>query len=85
LVSVEHRDLALVCGDRGRYANAENLVSQCERFLLGREQAEAILNEMEGCIAKTWYDVARASGVSGADCERIAGAFVYPGFRYGVG
>jgi serine/threonine-protein kinase HipA len=33
-ISVEHRDLALECGDMGRYANAENLLSQCERFYL---------------------------------------------------
>jgi serine/threonine-protein kinase HipA len=32
-VSIERRDLAMICGDRGRYANAETLLSQCERFL----------------------------------------------------
>ena len=26
-ISLEHRDLALICGDSGRYANAENLIS----------------------------------------------------------
>lgn len=80
-VSVERRDLALVCGDAGRYANAQNLLSQSGRFLLGREEAETIINKMEACIAKTWYEVTRASGVSEADCGRIAGAFAYPGFR----
>jgi serine/threonine-protein kinase HipA len=33
-VSVERRDLAMIYGERGRYGNAENLLSQCERFLL---------------------------------------------------
>src|SRR5450755_3738563 len=33
-VSEERRDLAMICGDAGRYANAENIVSQSLRFLL---------------------------------------------------
>ena len=34
LISIERRDLALECGDMGRYADAENLLSQSARFLL---------------------------------------------------
>ena len=30
-ISIEHRDLALACGDMGRYAHAENLLSQSAR------------------------------------------------------
>ena len=37
--SLERRDLALSCGDRGRFANAANLLSQCERFPLSKETA----------------------------------------------
>jgi serine/threonine-protein kinase HipA len=81
-VSIERRDLALVCGDAGRYANAENLLSQHPRFLLDRGGAEAIISEMEGCVTKRWYEIARAAGVSEGDCGRIASAFAYPGFRY---
>ena len=81
-VSLDRRDLALVCGDAGRYANAENLLSQCGRFLLGREEAEAMLAEIKACVERRWYVAARASGVSESDCGRIAGAFVYPGFSY---
>jgi serine/threonine-protein kinase HipA len=81
-VSVERRDLALVCGDAGRYANADNLLSQHQRFLLGRDEAEATLTEMEGCVASRWYEIARAAGVTEADCGRIATAFADPGFRY---
>jgi len=81
-VSIERRDLALVCGDAGRYANADNLLSQHPRFLLARDEAEAILAEMEGCVVKRWYEIARAAGVTEADCGRIAPAFAYPGFRY---
>jgi serine/threonine-protein kinase HipA len=80
--SLERRDLALTCGDLGRYANAQNLLSECGRFLLGREAATSILDEMEAQIRARWYEVARREGVSERDCERIAGAFTYPGFRY---
>lgn len=83
-VSLDRRDLALICGDAGRYANAENLLSQSGRFLLSRDEAEAIINEMEACITKSWYGVARTAGVSDRDCDRITRAFVYPGFRYRV-
>lgn len=81
-VSVERRDLALVCGDAGRYANADNLLSQHQRFLLSRGEAEAIIAEMESCVARRWYEISRAAGVTEADCGRIATAFAYPGFRY---
>ena len=40
-VSLERRDLALSCGDLGRYAHAENLLSQSPRFYLDREAAQA--------------------------------------------
>lgn len=81
LVSLEHRDLAMSCGDAGRFANAENLLSQSARFLLEQDHAEKIVSEMEARVRATWYDIARAEGVSERDCEQISGAFVYPGFR----
>ena len=80
--SVERRDLALACGDQGRRANAANLLSQCGRFLLAREVAGKILDDMESHVRARWHEVARREGVSERDCERIAGAFAYPGFRY---
>ncbi len=80
-VSLERRDLALSCGDWGRYAYAENLLSQSQRFYLGREQAEALITAMEKQIKATWYETARRAGVSERDCDRIKGAFVHPGFR----
>jgi serine/threonine-protein kinase HipA len=80
--SPERRDLALACGDQGRRANAENLLSQCARFLLSRDAAAKILDEMEAIVRSRWYEVARRAGVAERDCERIAGAFAYPGFRY---
>jgi serine/threonine-protein kinase HipA len=80
LVSLERRDLAMTCGDAGRYANAANLKSQCVRFLLDPQEAERIVKEMADTIAASWYEIARSEGVSDADCETIKGAFVYAGF-----
>lgn len=83
-VSIERRDLALVCGDMGRYAHADNLLSQHIRFLLDRAEAESIINNMEHTVRNRWYDIARAEGVTDQDCGRISGAFAYPGFRLGL-
>jgi serine/threonine-protein kinase HipA len=80
-ISVEHRDLALECGDMGRFANAENLLSQCERFYLKPDDAENTINQMEECVKNNWYSVARREGVTEKDCEKISTAFAYPGFR----
>jgi serine/threonine-protein kinase HipA len=84
LVSVEHRDLAMTVGDLGRYASAQNLLSQCNRFLLRRSEAEAIVAQMEAQVGNTWYSMARKSGVTVKDCEAIKGAFVYPGFSFAL-
>jgi serine/threonine-protein kinase HipA len=79
LVSLERRDLAMICGDADRTA-AANLRSQCARFLLDAQEAERIVREMADCIGQSWYDIVRGSGVSVGGCEQIRGAFVYPGF-----
>ena len=80
-VSLEQRDLALICGDQGRFANAANLLTQAERFLLSRPEAEAIITEMEETVRNGWYGLMRTIGVSERDCGLLSGAFVYPGFR----
>ncbi|WP_457336827.1 type II toxin-antitoxin system HipA family toxin [Rhizobacter sp. P5_C2] len=80
-VSIERRDLAMACGDAGRFANAGNLLSQCARFLLQPAQAQRIVDEMESQVRSSWFATAREAGVSPADCDRIAGAFAYEGFR----
>lgn len=80
-VSEERRDLAMACGAHGRFANAANLLSECRRFLLDPEEAAALIDEMEQVVAREWYGVARACGVSETDCEAVHRAYVYPGFR----
>lgn len=80
-VSLEHRDLAMICGDKGRFANGENLLSQSARFLLEKQQAAHIIETMENQVRNTWYSTARSAGVSEHDCKQIATAFNYPGFK----
>lgn len=82
-ISIERRDLAMACGDAGRCANAENLLSQRARFLLDADEARSIVDAMEVQVRACWYATARAAGVSERDCEKIAGAFAYAGFRWG--
>lgn len=80
-VSLERRDLAMQCGDIGRYAHADNLLSQCARFYLETAEASALIDDMEERVRSTWYKVTCRAGVSAQDCEKISSAFVYPGFR----
>ncbi len=79
VVSQEHRDLAMECGDQGRFANAKNILSQHARFLLERDEAEKIVGDMREQVAH-WYEVVRSTGVSESDAETIRSAFLYPGF-----
>ena len=81
VVSLDRRDLALVCGDQGRFANAKNILSQHARFLLQKEEAENIMANTRAGVGQ-WYDTVRACGVSSNDAESIRGAFIYPGFSY---
>jgi serine/threonine-protein kinase HipA len=79
-VAIERRNLAMICGDQGRVASSRNLLSQSARFLLSDVDAGGIVAAMKDRVKGTWYEVARRCGLSEKDCERIAGAFAYPGF-----
>jgi serine/threonine-protein kinase HipA len=70
----------MICGDLGRFANARNLLSQSARFLLADDDAVGIVNAMRDRVRGAWFEVARSVGVTEKDCERISGAFAYPGF-----
>lgn len=80
-VSKEHRDLAMVAGDQGRWANAGNLLSQSARFLLSGDEASGIIDEVEAVVRSQWYRNLKSAGVSEQDAETLSGAFAYPGFR----
>ena len=79
LTSPEKRDLAMTAGRFGSYANRENLLSKCARFLLCTKDAAAIVDEMSAIVASRWRAIYRAHGVSEPDCDLLAPAFVYPG------
>ncbi|MGC9197986.1 MAG: type II toxin-antitoxin system HipA family toxin [Acidobacteriaceae bacterium] len=79
-LSQERRDLAMECGALGRYANRANILSEHRRFLLEREEAERILDDMMKQIANTWEETVLSCGGSQHDVEAIRPAFVYPGY-----
>ena len=80
VIAQDRRDLAMTVGDQGRFANAKNLLSQHTRFLLDADEAQAIVADMTERVRTTWYDVARAQGISETDAKAIRVAFVYEGF-----
>jgi serine/threonine-protein kinase HipA len=80
VISEEHRDLAMSCGDFGRFANARNFLSQASRFMLSAAQAEHIISEMSQQIKANWYRTVRSVGVSEIDADTIRRAFEYAGF-----
>jgi serine/threonine-protein kinase HipA len=81
LVSVERRDLALTVGRFNRYANRENLLSECERFRLDKPQAAALIDQMKQTVESRWHAVLRSRGMTEKDCTLLARSFVYPGFE----
>ena len=48
--------------------------------MLAPQDAQVIIRTMEQTIADRWYETCRTEGVAEKDCDRISGAFVYPGF-----
>ena len=85
VVAVERRDLAMVCGPRGRRANRANLLAAAGRFLLGRDEAKAIFNHVTETIRGSWRQTMRRAGVSDRDSERIRDAFLYDGLFLDAG
>ena len=58
-----------------------NLLTECGRFMLRNDEAQAVIDEMRGLIEARWRDIFLASGVSAADCERLKRAFSPASFR----
>lgn len=83
-VGQDRRDLAMVCGEQGRYANRENLLSAHGRFLLSGEEATKIVDTLVDTVRAQWRPTMRRAGVSEQDCDRVASAFLYEGFHYGI-
>jgi len=82
VVALERRDLAMVCGRYGRYANKMNLLTETGRFLLDEEEAAAIFERIARTVREQWRAEMRRAGVIERDCEAIRTAFVYDGLFY---
>jgi serine/threonine-protein kinase HipA len=82
VVAVGHRDLAMVCGNFRRYANRANLLSGHGRFLLNKEEAATIFEDIVQTVRTQWRPEMRRAGVSETDCEAIKRAFLYEGLFY---
>lgn len=81
-VSIEARNLAMACGNKGRHANKTNLLSEHGRFLLSREDANTLIENIINIVRSEWQPTMRRYGVTQADCERIENSFLYEGFFY---
>ena len=82
MVATQRRDLAMQCGPEGRYANKFNLLGAPGRFLLEKENAEAIFTRVTDTVRASWYSTMRRVGVNEKDCDAIRSAFLYDGLFY---
>jgi serine/threonine-protein kinase HipA len=80
--ALERRDLALVCGERGRVATAANLISQAPRFAFTRDDARHLSDELHAVVAARWRGYVLERGGSPRDVDAIESAFNYPGFHF---
>ena len=79
MVSVERRDLALEVGRFGRAASLYNLLSQCEAFGLGADEARALIDAMLP-IVKGWREFFAERGVDVKSIEMLEPAMLPPSF-----
>ena len=84
MVSQSGRTLAMRVGAAGRAATRDNLLSESPRFGYPRDEAASVVDDMREIVVGRWYAACRAAGVTPGDCERIRGAFAYPGFDWSV-
>jgi serine/threonine-protein kinase HipA len=77
------RDLAMEVGSaQHRRANRRNLLSECGRFRLSREEASHLIDTMKTTVSRRWRDVVKECGGTEADVRTIERAFDYEGFEY---
>ncbi|MCY1018219.1 type II toxin-antitoxin system HipA family toxin [Pyxidicoccus sp. MSG2] len=78
------RDLAMEVGSaQHRRANRQNLLSECGRFRLSREEATQLIDRMKALVSARWRNVVKECGGTEADVKAIERAFDYEGFEYG--
>lgn len=77
------RDLSMVCGPEGRRAHKANVVAGAGRFLMDREEAEAVFDRVAGIVRGRWQEAMRQAGVSAEDRDVLRSAFVPEGLFFG--
>lgn len=80
MVSQERRDLALEAGRFGRAASLYNLLSQCEAFGLGVDDAKAMVESMLGVVSG-WREFFAARGVETRSIEMLEQAMLPASFH----
>ncbi len=81
-IALDDRHLAMACGTFDRSAKKANLLTGCERFLLSKDEAETIIDNILMVVQNQWDNSLRRAGVSEKDCRAISSAFIYDGFFY---
>jgi serine/threonine-protein kinase HipA len=77
------RDLAMEVGTvRHRRANRKNLLSECGRFRLSKEDATRLIDTMKAIVSARWREAVKECGGTEADVKAIERAFDYEGFEY---
>jgi len=77
------RDLAMEVGSaKNRRANRNNLLSECGRFRVSREDASHLIDTMKTIVSVRWRDVVKECGGTETDLKAIERAFDYEGFEY---
>lgn len=56
-------------------------LTELDSLLRSPDEARAVLEQVEATVRDGWYREARRAGVTQRDCDALAGAFCYPGFR----
>jgi serine/threonine-protein kinase HipA len=81
-VAASDRHLGMVCGPAGRIARKANLLGGSGRFLLGEAEAAAIFGRVVDTVRGSWRASLRRAGVSAAQCDALASAFVHDGLFF---
>ncbi len=76
------RDLSMICGPKGRRARKDNLVAGAGRFMMSREDAEAIFAEVVQTVRARWLGAMCRAGVGTADRETVRSAFLPDGLFF---
>lgn len=83
-IAVDNRDLAMTCGLYGRSAKIANIVSGHGRYLLHKEEAEKIAENIKAIVGAKWDECLKKAGVSDSDFTAISTAKLYPGLDYPI-